>query len=409
MGRLGVAILLIIATIPKNISWNHAKQVLESMPATLINKSFSLYLDIARFMASLCVVLTHFHQHNVVGQALGRFIPDLGREAVMVFFVLSGYVIAYTVTAKHQSLREYAVARSARIYSVALPVLLLAFVLKYFDELYFAPVYEFSYQLARPYIYIPFHALFLGERWNITETPPWLEPYWSLGYEVWYYVFFATLFYLSGYTRIIIGTVVFLTLGHKLWLLLPVWFSGVALFYNRDRFALSVGQARLVWSVSIIVLCGYKYTGLNEYLRHLGTEIWPFKRLLLGSASRYLADYAICLLVLINFYSARFSRFSILEDFSAPIRAISSYTFTLYLLHMLVIWMWLSLVNHDNGSLIDVLGLSVSIAIFTYLIGSVTERKKAWFAAVFNRLFEYAGLLLTRIAGQFRQSHRRAD
>jgi peptidoglycan/LPS O-acetylase OafA/YrhL len=374
-----------------------------------MNKSFSLYLDIARFMAALCVVLAHFNQHQVVGHELARFIPELGREAVMVFFVLSGYVIAYTVTAKHQSLKEYAVARFARIYSVAFPVMLLAFVLKYFDEAYFAPVQEFSYQLARPYIYIPFHSLFLGERWNISETPPWLEPYWSLGYEVWYYVFFAALFYFSGYKRIIIGTVVFLTLGYKLWLLLPVWFSGVALFHNRDRFALTVRQARLIWSISILLLCGYKFSGINEYLRHLGMAIWPFKLLILGTASRYLADYVVCLIVLINFYSARFSRFSALDSFSTPIRGLSAYTFTLYLVHMLVIWMWLSLAGHDHTKPMDIVSLSVLIALSTYLIGAVTERKKAWFAAVFSRLLEYAELLLTRIVGQFRQSHTRAD
>lgn len=374
-----------------------------------MNKSFSLYLDIARFSAALCVVLAHFNQHQVVSHALGRFIPDLGREAVMVFFVLSGYVIANTVTAKHQSLREYAVARLARIYSVALPVLLMAFVLKYFDEMYFAPVQEFSYQLARPYIYIPFHGLFLGERWNISETPPWLEPYWSLGYEVWYYVFFAALFYLSGYKRIIIGAVIFLSLGYKLWLLLPVWFAGVALFYNRDRFALTVRQARLIWSISILLLCGYKYAGANDYLRHLGMTIWPFKSLMLGTASRYLADYVVCLIVLINFYSARFVRFSRLEQFKTPIRALSAYTFTLYLVHMLVIWVWLSLAGHDNTSLKDIGALSVLIAISTYLVGAVTERKKAWFAAMFSRLLQYAELLMARIAGQLRPSRPRAD
>lgn len=149
-----------------------------------------------------------------------------------------------------------------------------------------------------------------------------------------------------------------------------------------------------VWSVSIIVLCGYKYMGLNEYLCYLGMEIWLFKRLLLGSVSCYLVDYVICLFVLINFYSVRFFWFLIFEYFSVLICVILFYIFILYFFYMLVIWMWLSLVNYDNGSFIDVFGVLVLIVIFIYLIGLVIEWKKVWFVVVFNCLFEYVGLFL---------------
>jgi peptidoglycan/LPS O-acetylase OafA/YrhL len=355
-----------------------------------MNKSYSLYLDTVRFLAALFVVFEHFMQSSVVSKEIGRFIPDLGREAVMVFFVLSGYVIAYTVTEKRQTLKDYALARCARIYSVALPIMLAAFAVAYINGVYFSNSLAPSYQVAKAYFYIPFHSLFLGELWNLSETPPGLTPYWSLGFEVWYYVFFATIFYFSGYKRILLAIFVFLILGHKLWLLLPVWLSGVVLFYKQDTLPLNVKQARLIWILSIAALCGFKYWSFDLYLREMGESLWPFESLNLGSASRYLADYVVCFIVLANFYSARYAHFFALDRFSVLIRSVSSYTFTLYLLHMLVISMCLRFTDHDNTSATDILGISILIAVFTYLVGVVTERRKPWFASAFKNLFEYA-------------------
>ncbi|MET3136686.1 peptidoglycan/LPS O-acetylase OafA/YrhL [Undibacterium sp. GrIS 1.2] len=354
-----------------------------------MNKQYSLYLDIVRFLASLFVVLDHFSSQKIVGGSARQFIPELGREAVIIFFVLSGYVIAYTTQTKQQSLREYAVARCARIYSVALPLLLLAFLLNYVCNTYFpngdgaAPYYEVS----KAYFYIPFHLLFLGELWNFSEIPPWLIPYWSLGYEVWYYVFFATLYYFSSYKRILLGGIVFLILGHKLWLLLPVWMSGVFLYHHQNKIPLSVNMARLGWCMSLIALGVYEYSDFDQSLLAWGAQIWPFKSLTLGSASRDLEDYLVCLMILMNFYCARYAEFSLLEKCSHSIRAISSYTFTLYLAHMLVVSMWLRFYPHDATSLMDILCISVLIALFTYVIGQFTEHKKNWFAMIFDRSF----------------------
>ncbi|MCU6434123.1 acyltransferase [Undibacterium sp. Jales W-56] len=352
-----------------------------------MNKQYSLYLDIVRFLASVFVVLDHFNGQQIVNHAVGRFIPEFGREAVIIFFVLSGYVIAYTTETKQQSLRDYAVARCARIYSVALPLLLTAFLLNYVCSTYFSNSTSAYYEVSKAYLYIPFHMLFLGELWNLSEVPPWLIPYWSLSYEVWYYIFFATLYYFSSYKRLCLSALVFLVLGHKLWLLLPVWMSGVFLYHRQDKFPLSVFSARLGWMTTLVIFGIFEYFDLDKPLITLGETIWPFKSLMLGSASRYLADYVVCIMVLSNFWCARYAQFAVLEKFSASIRAISSYTFTLYLAHMLVISMWLRFYRHDANNMIDIISVSVLIGLFTYLIGSVTEHKKSWFAHGFDSLW----------------------
>ena len=362
-----------------------------------MNKQYSLYLDIARFLASLLVVLDHFNQSQIVSGITGRFVPEFGRESVIIFFILSGYVIAYTTEVKQQLLKEYIVARCARIYSVALPVLLIAFLLNYIGSTYSPHPIAPSYQIAKAYLYIPFHLLFLGEIWNLSEVPPWLVPYWSLGYEVWYYIFFAALYYFSSYKRIVIAGIVFLILGHKLWLLLPIWMSGVLLFHWQNKYPLSRKLARLGCAISVLALCAYKYFGWDQYLHAMGTSIWPFKSLALGSASRYLADYCVGFIVLTNFYCARYAQFSVLEKFSNMIRSISSYTFTLYLVHMLVISMWLRFYSHDATSIRDIASVSLLIAFFTYVIGAFTEHKKQWFATLFDQILTSIEKLIAKL------------
>jgi peptidoglycan/LPS O-acetylase OafA/YrhL len=350
-----------------------------------LSQDYSLYLDCTRFFAALFVVFSHCVQYGFIDKAVSYYIPDLGREAVMIFFVLSGYVIAYTCDLKRPSLSDYAIARAARIYSVAFPVLILTFGLSYGISVFTG---ETHYQLSKMYIYIPLHSLFLGELWNIAEKPIWLVPYWSLSYEVWYYIFFASLYFFSGLKRVLIAGVIFSLLGHKLWLLLPIWLSGVALYHHQHHLQFSQRTARLGWFFTIALLSTYKFFDIDQTLRVYGNEIWPFASLTLGSADRYLSDYLITLMVLVNFLCAKHANFVGLARYKSIIRTVSSYTFTLYLVHALVISLWREFYPFDPTSIIDITLLLSAIGIATYLFGHLTEHRKHWFHNAFTWLYE---------------------
>jgi peptidoglycan/LPS O-acetylase OafA/YrhL len=352
-----------------------------------MERHFSLYLDAVRFIAASMVVVDHFAQNGIADQGLAPFIPALGRTAVMIFFVLSGFVIAYTTESKQQSLKEYAAARAARIYSVALPLLLLAFAAAYLSHAWLGRELPEQYQLAKAYIYLPFQALFLGEIWNVSDTPVWLGSYWSLGYEVWYYIFFACLYFARGAKRFFWTLLVFMLIGHKLWLLLPVWLSGVALYHWQDKWPLSRRSARMGWLLSLALLAVFRLLDGEQRLRDLGAAIWPFESLQLKSAERYLGDYLVCMMVLLNFYCARYAQFLGLEKMKRSIRDLSSYTFTLYLAHPLVISMWKYFHGPQESDLLQLLLVTILIAVATYAIGLVTEKKKDVFARFFEWLF----------------------
>jgi hypothetical protein len=121
---------------PSSISllWSFAPGTLaqreQIRQADCMTAQFSIYLDLLRFTAALWVVVAHLQNWGVA-----RWLPDLsGRDAVVIFFVLSGLVITHA--AQGRTFRQYAVARLARIYSVALPIILIAIIVDWQGAFY---------------------------------------------------------------------------------------------------------------------------------------------------------------------------------------------------------------------------------------------------------------------------------
>lgn len=355
-----------------------------------LNTDFSLYLDVVRFSAALFVVVMHMVMTGLVSRDAAVYIPLLGREAVIAFFVLSGFVIMYSVDKRRNTLKEYAIARCARIYSVVLPVLLASFLLASLVTAYAGTPIAGGYPIFKPQVYIPLHLAFMGEFWNLSEVPPWLAPYWSLGYEVWYYVIFGAAYFATGAKRIVLVTAIMLLVGFKLWLLFPIWLSGAWLYRWLKSNKIPATWAWAGWSLSLLALCLYKLLDADIFLRAYGSGIWPFPTLRLGSADRYLADYFVCALVLINFACAGSMRFPNLLRFSRPIRALAGHTFTLYLVHNLVLMMWKEFYPHDAESIADIGLAALAVAAVTYLAGFVTERRKGTFERLFRGLYDRA-------------------
>jgi hypothetical protein len=84
--------------------------------------ALSVYLDALRLLAAL-MVFAHHASYPIFG---GRWISALGgygHEAVVVFFVLSGFVIAFVTDVKERTPAAYAGSRLSRLWSVALPAL----------------------------------------------------------------------------------------------------------------------------------------------------------------------------------------------------------------------------------------------------------------------------------------------
>jgi peptidoglycan/LPS O-acetylase OafA/YrhL len=85
-----------------------------------MTQALSLYLDVLRFAAAFTVFLSHYAAGRHSG-GLFRQVGPYGRVAVLVFFVLSGFVIAFVSETRERTLEECCLSRFARLYSVILP------------------------------------------------------------------------------------------------------------------------------------------------------------------------------------------------------------------------------------------------------------------------------------------------
>ena len=357
-----------------------------STPPPALAPAFSLYLDLVRVLSAAAVVAAHFAFTGALQPGAWGAASEMGREAVIVFFVLSGFVIAASTGQRRPDARGYALARLSRLYSVLLPVLLLAFAAGAVFRLADAAVPGAGYALDKPQLYLPFYLLFLGQSWALTEAPPFMIPYWSLCYEAWYYLLFGLACYLRGKRRLLFIALALALMGYKMWLLLPVWLAGAWLYRAGGTPWLQPVAARIGWCASLLAFGLYVGLGLEVPLRTVGSALWPFAALPLGSADRFLADYLVCALVLANFACARDARIDSLLRLQGPIRLLASHTFTLYLSHMLVIRCWLAFYPHERDSSADLLGLMLAIVAATILLGGVTERRLPAWRALFARL-----------------------
>lgn len=356
-----------------------------------LDPGFSLYLDAARGLAALAVVVAHFGYFRILDDTQIARLPDFGREAVIAFFVLSGFVIAYSARDKHRTPADYAAARAARLYSVVLPVLLLSFALaalvRHATDL---PVSD-AYELRKPWLYIPFHLAFQGDTWGFAERPPWLLPYWSLDYEAWYYVLFGCWHFLAGRRRWLAAGAVLLLVGPRLWLLLPVWLSGVALFRWQQGHVLGRAVARAGWLATVVLVGLWGWCDPEPWLRGVAQQWWPFAGIRMGSADRVLADYPVALLVWVNFACARHAGFgALLARMARPIRFLAAHTFTLYLSHALVIGVWQTLLPIERGAAHEIAAIALAIALAALALNPLTEvlRKRLLrgFEAVLTRV-----------------------
>jgi len=154
-------------------------------------KRETLYLDVVRLLAAMTVFMGHFSTKRLSGSFMWP-INAYSDVAVTVFFVLSGFVVAYATEIKEKGLPEYCVSRLARMYSVVLPAVLLTVAL---DELgsKLQPALYASWNWTSDLSFLRFFTAltFTNMLWGVEVRQGTNAAYWSMGYEVPYYVIFG--------------------------------------------------------------------------------------------------------------------------------------------------------------------------------------------------------------------------
>ncbi len=358
-----------------------------------MNKGLSIYLDAVRFSAALWVLLAHFQVWNFAPDAVARWFPYSGRDAVVLFFVLSGFVIAHSASAK--TARAYTIDRLARIYSVAIPVVLLstgttvlAVRLDYVDG-------SSIYQLEKLWFYLPLYFSFLGDAWHLKEIPYGNIPYWSLNFEFWYYALFGVAIYLRGTQRYLALAAILLVVGYKLWVMWPLWLAGVWLYTNRDRWTIGQRLARGLMAATAAAYLALEVTGIDALIWSAGREfVSTTTGLHLDQAQYFLSDYTVAALAVVHLYGARHANLAFPEWLVPAIRWMAGFTFTLYLSHGPLLTFWSIFTGPPQNTVGQALALLLGLLVAVVLIGLVTERQVYVWRSMISRCFAFADLAL---------------
>jgi peptidoglycan/LPS O-acetylase OafA/YrhL len=352
-------------------------------PAAL-PESFSVYLDLIRWAAASLVMLYHLRENGFGSHWINAHLPGNGHAYVTIFFVLSGFVISYTNDRKrHLGAREYVTDRATRIYSVAIPVLVLCFLASLAVEpRELRDDYRFS--LDHPGLSALVNLLFLGNVWFLGLSPYLDGPYWSLSYEVIYYVAFGL--WVFSRRRWLWMLVVACVAGPKILLLFPCWLIGVALDRWRDRWRPTRGQAIGIAMAGLATPALAYALGLFSAAKHLSTWLLGSHYSAYSTSVNFTSDYVTAVAFAIHLLGVYWWRPALPAWLAAFARWGASIAFSLYLFHMPVLQIskrWLGDSVATNTALIAAI---VVIVFACYLLALVTERKREALKRLFRGL-----------------------
>jgi peptidoglycan/LPS O-acetylase OafA/YrhL len=349
---------------------------------------FSTFLDATRFLAAVVVLLSHFGAAEIT-HSLFYVFDFISHTAVLTFFVLSGYVIAYVTERKERELFAYALSRFCRIYSVVVPAIVLTTILDLWGRSISPPFYSaYTYfETSAGLIQILTSLFFVAQNWTLDLSPFSDGSFWSLNYEVWYYVGFAVLIWTrTPWVRYLLIILCALFVGPKIVLLSPVWFMGVAVRRWERRFDISRRSSLIVFSLSSLAILAWDCLERGKpWFPRIEAVDWQVAGMTITIPLR---DYATGLLISIAFLAAA----RLLRDWKptprvhGPVKWCADMTFSVYLYHRpLLVFLAAALPGsiEDNRKRGAVLIITV---IATVILSYVTERQKdrlkAWTLAV---------------------------
>jgi peptidoglycan/LPS O-acetylase OafA/YrhL len=333
-------------------------------------KSESRSSDILDFLRFILAAMVVFYHGGL------DFIP--GYEAVIVFFVLSGYFISTSVLKafkqKRWSWRVYLINRLTRLWIVLIPALLLSALWGYLQIAMFNNGNKFDGVMSIG-VFLK-NLLFLQ---GINSPIFGLNgPLWSLSYEFWYYILFPciVLIFVSPkkthklfYVFLVVGLSFFL--GEQIMKYFLLWGVGAIIPMIKHLEVRQAWKRRILTSIATAIF----FVCINLlYILYHSNHAEP----------KYIIDisvavsFAFLLYLLASFYNEKERMTRI--NFSFYAKYLAGLTYTLYLTHyplMLFLREFLySGLKVSEGSLLELalrLGILPILFIYAWLIACLTE------------------------------------
>lgn len=349
-----------------------------------LSPQLSVVLNWLRFLAAFIVVLGH--SNKLAFGSLGEGIGKYGHTMVILFFVMSGFIVSRTTMDAKLDLCRYLILRSSRVLIVAIPALFFSWSASYFlVTLEAQSVYKDETLYSPGWIDILRNMFFLDHVWVLGRGVSLNPPYWSLTYEVWYYLLFAVMFFLRGLPRVWIGMGIVLLSGPALWVLMPTWFLGVLLcFVPRITYFETRGKLALLAvavSVPIIIVEFGIDLVVQKWIASHVPFVWR-----LAFSTKFLTDFVIALAFFVSFLVLGSLNFKVAPSVVRLGSFLAGFSFTLYLFHEPMLRILSFCANGYMFSVAEHLLVIFFTVFLCWWISLFTERKTSLVRSYMERL-----------------------
>lgn len=350
--------------------------MLSAKPKNLAG-STSVFLDLLRLTCALLVFFVHARAIWFPEREADRISSDLSHGAVVIFFVLSGFVIAHTTISNNRGPRQYAVARLSRLYSIFFPAIVLSIIcsllISRIDPLLFS-----RYNRGGAFFRYTLSLFYSNEIWFLSAAPLINGPIWSLSYEFWYYLIFGVVFYKTpGWKGWLLAAVACLVAGPKILLMMFMWLAGWLVYQlPSPRMKSEYGWVALVvcFVLAIVVMLTMPAIPFTSYNSPF-TWAWKF-----------ISDWVASIFVALGLWflpKNHDTSASAAQASGAIYRKMADLTFPIYVMHMPI----LILTKACMGTKLPLVwqitaGWSVGLWVCC-IIGLYLEKKRYWW----NRFF----------------------
>ena len=330
-------------------------------------------LQILRFIAAFAVVVFHYTQTLELALGMDVIVLTVGASGVDIFFVLSGFIIAYTNHGRARSPQRFLLDRIARVVPLywALTIAIFA-VSSIRPELLNSTVASIP-ALAKSLFFIPF------EREN-GLIQPLLFLGWTLNYEMFFYAIFALgLLLRVQVERFAIGAIAVCYLIGKL-----VAFEGAVLRFFTGPLLLEFLMG--------VVLCVWYRNRPETFRRYRFVSLFGFALLVLQQfvevpLTREFAWGIPAALIVFGFLGLADKA----EAWQRPFLALGDASYSMYLVHpfvfqlIAVVLLRLPIPHAARVGLYTVLGFStiMILSVLSYRIFETPARRavRRWFGA----------------------------
>jgi len=334
----------------------------------------STALNLIRGLSAQFVLVGHLLTYNEVNGFYGShpifLIQNFG---VTIFFILSGFLITYSADSKNSlyGFKSFLLDRFSRIYIAYVPALIFVFSL---DKIAVHSFGTFFYEGNTNYKNLLGNIFMLQDYPLLNYLPSAIDnpqptisslgsarPFWTIAKEWWIYLFFGLLYFGKNRLTTILWLPILLIVpfysviagGNSLFL---VWMLGVGIFYLLKHDVTRNGNY-LFFAISLIIAALRLYVTKYDFY-DLGFSVS------LGAAFYFMLSFLQRISVPVT----------IVRTFGSFAEFISSYSFSLYLLHSTVVYLSMKL-DIGIGKPLTMLLTFVVCNIVAYFFASVTEFK----------------------------------